>query len=65
MDEKATNYRVNRDNLNVKTKEFTGARNELNSEVRELIQHVREQREIREQMNEIVKREETSESNRI
>ena len=29
--------------------------NELNSEVRELIQHVREQREIREQMNEIVR----------
>lgn len=55
VDEKATNYRVNRDNLNVKTKEFTGARNELNSEVRELIQHVREQREIREQMNEIVR----------
>ena len=47
MDEKTTNYRVNRDNLNVKTKEFTGAKNELNSEVRELIQHVREQKEIR------------------
>jgi uncharacterized coiled-coil DUF342 family protein len=55
VDDKATQYRTTRDEWNQKTKENTGARNELNSEVRELIVQVKEQREIREQMNELVR----------
>ena len=55
VDDKATKYRTTRDEWNQKTKENTGARNELNSEVRELIVQVKEQREIREQMNELVR----------
>jgi len=55
VDEKATIYRQSRDEWNARTKTCTIARNELNAEVRELIQNVRQQREIREQMNEIVR----------
>ena len=36
-------------------KQATATRNEHNSEVRELIQNVKQQREIREQMNEVVR----------
>lgn len=55
VDEKATNYRNVRDDWNAKTKQATATRNEHNSEVRELIQNVKQQREIREQMNEVVR----------
>ena len=55
VDEKATIYRQSRDEWNARTKTCTIARNELNAEVRELIQNVRQQREIREQMNEVVR----------
>ena len=55
VDKKATQYRTTRDEWNNRTKEFTGQRNELNAEVRELIQNVKQQREIREQMNELVR----------
>ena len=55
VDQKATQYRTTRDDWNSRTKEHTAIRNELNSEVRELIQNVRQQREIREQMNELVR----------
>ena len=55
VDQKATQYRTTRDDWNARTKEHTTIRNELNAEVRELIQNVRQQREIREQMNELVR----------
>jgi len=55
VDEKATIYRTSRDEWNARTKTCTITRNELNAEVRELIQNVRQQREIREQMNEVVR----------
>ena len=55
VDQKATQYRTTRDEWNNRTKEHTAIRNELNAEVRELIQNVRQQREIREQMNELVR----------
>ena len=55
VDQKATQYRTTRDDWNSRTKEHTVIRNELNAEVRELIQNVRQQREIREQMNELVR----------
>jgi len=55
VDQKATQYRTTRDDWNARTKEHTVIRNELNAEVRELIQNVRQQREIREQMNELVR----------
>ncbi len=55
VDEKATKYRTTRDEWNQKTKENTAARNDLNTEVRELIVQVKEQREIREQMNDLVR----------
>ena len=55
VDQKATQYRVTRDDWNARTKAHTVVRNELNAEVRELIQNVRQQREIREQMNELVR----------
>ena len=55
VDQKATQYRTTRDDWNARTKAHTVIRNELNSEVRELIQNVRQQREIREQMNELVR----------
>ena len=55
VDQKATQYRTTRDEWNNGTKEHTAIRNELNAEVRELIQNVRQQREIREQMNELVR----------
>ena len=51
VDEKATHHREIRDDWNEKTKEFTSTRNELNNEVRELIVQVREQRELRDNMN--------------
>ena len=51
VDQKATQYRTTRDEWNSRTKEHTTIRNELNTEVRELIQNVRQQREIREQMD--------------
>ena len=55
VNQKATQYRNTRDDWNSRTKEHTVIRNELNAEVRELIQNVRQQREIREQMNELVR----------
>ena len=55
VNQKATQYRNTRDDWNSRTKEHTVIRNELNAEVRELIQNVRQQREIREQMNEWVR----------
>ena len=55
VDEKATKYRILRDECNDNSKKFTITRNEMNGDVRELIVQVREQREIREQMNEIVR----------
>ena len=55
VDQKATQYRTTRDEWNARTKQHTVIRNELNAEVRELIQNVRQQREIREQMNELVR----------
>ena len=55
VNQKATQYRNTRDEWNSRTKEHTVIRNELNAEVRELIQNVRQQREIREQMNELVR----------
>ena len=55
VDQKATQYRTTRDEWTSRTKEHTTIRNELNTEVRELIQNVRQQREIREQMNELVR----------
>ena len=47
VDKKATQHREIRDDWNEKTKEYTGTRNELNNEVRELIVQVREQRDLR------------------
>ena len=44
-----------RDEWNKKSKTHSTAGNELNAEVKELIVQVREQREISEQMNEIVR----------
>ena len=55
VDKKATEHRELRDGWNEKTKEFTTTRNELNNEVRELIVQVREQRDLRDQMNEMVR----------
>ena len=55
VDKKATQHREIRDDWNEKTKEYTGTRNELNNEVRELIVQVREQRDLRDQMNEMVR----------
>lgn len=55
VNEKATKFRETRDEWNKKSKTHSTARNELNAEVKELIVQVREQREIREQMNEIVR----------
>ena len=60
VDKKATQYRTTRDEWNNRTKEFTVQRNELNAEVRELIQNVKQQREIREQMNELVREKKTA-----
>ena len=62
VDQKATQYRTTRDEWNARTKEHTIARNELNAEVRELIQNVRQQREIREQMNELVREKKSQRS---
>ena len=55
VNEKATKFRETRDEWNKKSKTHSTARNELNAEVKELIVQVREQRDIREQMNEIVR----------
>jgi uncharacterized coiled-coil DUF342 family protein len=55
VDKKATQHREVRDDWNEKTKQFTTTRNELNNEVRELIVQVREQRDLRDQMNEMVR----------
>ncbi|MGB0951562.1 MAG: phosphoserine phosphatase, partial [Poseidonia sp.] len=55
VDKKATQHREIRDDWNEKTKQYTGTRNELNNEVRELIVQVREQRDLRDQMNEMVR----------
>ena len=62
VDKKATQYRTTRDEWNSRTKEHTVVRNELNAEVRELIQNVRQQREIREQMNELVREKKSARS---
>jgi len=51
VDKKATEYRQVRDDWNDRTKEHLGTRNNLNSEVRELITNVRTQRDLREQKN--------------
>ncbi len=53
VDKKATQHREIRDDWNEKTKTYTSTRNELNNEVRELIVQVREQRDLRDQMNEM------------
>ena len=55
VNEKATKFRETRDERNKKSKTHSTARNELNAEVKELIVQVREQRDIREQMNELVR----------
>jgi len=55
VNEKATKFRETRDEWNKKSKTHSTARNELNAEVKELIVQVREQRDIREQMNELVR----------
>ena len=55
VNEKATTFRETRDEWNKKSKTHSTARNELNAEVKELIVQVREQRDIREQMNELVR----------
>ncbi len=67
VDEKATHHREIRDDWNEKTKDFTSTRNELNNEVRELIVQVREQRELRDNMNEMVreKKKEREEANQM
>lgn len=62
VDKKATEHRELRDDWNEKTKEFTTTRNELNNEVRELIVQVREQRDLRDQMNEMVREKKRSET---
>ena len=49
VDKKATEFRQVRDDWNDQTKEHLGTRNNLNSEVRELITNVRTQRDLREQ----------------
>lgn len=55
VDKKATEYRSVRDDWNAKTKEHLVERNRLNGEVRELIENVKQQREIRERMNDEVR----------
>lgn len=55
VDKKATEYRQIRDDWNNRTKEHLTTRNNLNTEVRELIANVRSQRELREQKNEEVR----------
>ncbi len=55
VDKKATEFRNIRDEWNAKTKEHLIKRNTLNGEVRELIENVKQQREIRERMNEEVR----------
>lgn len=62
VDKKATEFRNIRDEWNVKTKEHLIKRNTLNGEVRELIENVKQQREIRERMNEEVRSRKTERS---
>ena len=54
LDGKATQHREERDSWNEKTKELVSQRNEFNSEVRELIQLSDQQKQVREQMNQVV-----------
>jgi uncharacterized coiled-coil DUF342 family protein len=67
VDKKATEYRQVRDDWNNRTKEHLTTRNNLNTEVRELIANVRTQRELREQKNEEVrdKKQMRSECNKV
>ncbi len=67
VDKKATEYRQVRDDWNNRTKEHLTTRNNLNTEVRELIANVRTQRELREQKNEEVrdKKQRRSECNKV
>ena len=67
VDKKATEYRQVRDDWNNRTKEHLTTRNNLNTEVRELIANVRSQRELREQKNEEVrdKKQRRSECNKV
>lgn len=67
VDKKATEYRQVRDDWNSRTKEHLTTRNNLNTEVRELIANVRTQRELREQKNEEVrdKKQIRSECNKV
>ena len=55
VDTKATTYREARDGHNEKARTARTARDELSGEVRELIAEVKQQREVREQLNEIVR----------
>ena len=55
MDKKATKHREERDNWHDKSRNFAGQRNELNAGTRELLVQVQEQREIRDQLNEVVR----------
>ncbi|MAL52119.1 MAG: hypothetical protein CL991_05640 [Euryarchaeota archaeon] len=55
VDTKATTYREARDGHNEKARSARTARDDLSGEVRELISEVKQQREVREQLNEIVR----------
>ena len=55
LDDKATQYREERDSWNEKTKELVSQRNEFNAEVRELIKLSDQQKQVREQMNQVVR----------
>jgi len=65
VDKKATEFRQVRDDWNNSTKEHLGIRNNLNSEVRELITQERTQRDLRDQKNQEVreKKQERSDCN--
>ena len=67
VDKKATEYRQVRDDWNTRTKEHLTTRNNLHTEVKELIANVRTQRELREQKNEEVrdKKQRRSECNKV
>ena len=67
VDKKATEYRQVRDDWNSRTKGHLTTRNNLHTEVKELIANVRTQRELREQKNEEVrdKKQRRSECNKV
>ena len=55
VDKKATEARISRDDWNAQSKKHFATRNEYNNEVRELVQNAREQKDIRERMNDEVR----------